>query len=76
MPFILRLCGSIHSSVYVFMIYCIEYAKPISQIQESLNDFPVIFLFNILTKIMKIPELCCEALCFCLGEVHSSYKTQ
>ena len=35
-------------------------------------DFP----FDILTKILKILELCCEALCFCFGEVHSSYKTQ
>ena len=25
------------------MIYCIEYAKPISQIEESLNDCPMIF---------------------------------
>ena len=52
------------------MIYSIEYAKLISQIEESLNDCPTIF------PLIYIPELCCEALCFCLGEVHSSYEAQ
>ena len=56
------------------MIYSVEFAKPILKLKKAY--YPIIFTFDILTKILKIPELCYEALCFCLGEVHPSYKAQ
>ena len=46
------------------MIYCIEYAKPISQIEESLNDCPMIFPLIYWQRFLKFQSFAARPFVF------------